>query len=575
MKAEATDLFADDLFDALMSLPAAERDAVAAERCGADRSLLREVRALLRAAEEQPGEPGRGDRLGRYRLEACLGRGTSAAVWTAFDEHLESWTALKLFHPGRAAATLEPVLREARAASAVLSDHVVRVKAAGRFDDGPFYIEMLLCAEYRRETDGADRLVVGASLAQEPPEAIEEMVRLVAQAARGVEAAHRNSVVHRDLKPANILVTPVTRRAQVADFGLASPVLFPLADGLPGTASVSIAVGDRAIVGTPCYMAPEVAMGQGATRASDVYGLGATLYALLAGHPPFVLQGESVDALTVLHRVRAGPPAALSLVDPPVPRRLVRIVERAMARDPANRYRSAGSLADDLEAWRANLPVTVDRLRPIVAFGLFLRRHRSAVVAAALTGAVVVGSAASLVSMERVRRSLLAETHAALVRKVTADVASIRADAGRRAAALMAGEALLGAEEAARGAADAAREAEHARREVEEVTAWADTERALALEAVTIAREASAAAESRLVQMQIEVDRAREERAVARTELVAAQRRIAAAQEVAEQLSASLARERAERAAVEAKLAALAVQRAALEERLATLATGS
>jgi serine/threonine-protein kinase len=568
--------YADDLFDALMALPASSRDSEAVARCGGDRSLLREVRALIRAADDPPGEPGRGDRLGRYRLDACLGRGTSAAVWSAFDEHLESWTALKLFHPGRAAASLEPVLREARAASGVLSDHVVRVKAAGRFAEGPYYIEMLLCAEHRRESDGQNRLVVGSTLAQEPATDVDEAVRLVAEAARGVDAAHRVGVIHRDVKPANILVTPLTRRALVADFGLASPVLYPAAAGLPGTASVSVAIGDHAIVGTPCFMAPEVALGQGATRASDVYGLGATLYALLAGTSPFVFAGEEVDALTVVHRVRAGAPASLSGLASDAPRRLVRVVERAMARDPARRYRSAGALADDLDAWRARLPVSVDRLRPVVATGLFVQRNRTVVAASALVVGVLVASGGTLWSMEQVRRDLLAETHAALVRKVTADVAAIRADAGRRAAALMAGEALLGAEEAARGAATAAREAEHARREVEEVTAWADTERALALEAVTRAREASAAAEARLVEMQIEVDRAHEERALARTELLAAQRRNAATAEVVEQLSASLARERAERAAVEAKLAALRAEKAELAARLAALeAAGS
>ena len=567
-----TTLYSDDLFDTLMALPEDERDAEAAARCGGDRSLLREVRALLRAHVNEPGQRRRGDRLGRYRLEACLGSGTSGAVWTAFDEHLATWTALKIFHAGRAAASLEPVLREARAASAILSDHVVRIKAAGRFDDdGPFYIEMLLCAEQHTQADGTDRLVVGTSLGEEAPASIEETVRLVAEAARGVEAAHRVGVVHRDVKPANILVTPVSRRALVADFGLSSPVLYPSAAGRSGTHSVSLVVADRAIVGTPCYMAPEVALGQGATRASDVYGLGATLFALLGGHPPYVLPEEVVDALTVVGRVRGGPPESLAAIAPKVPRRLIRIVQAAMARDPGHRYPSAGALADDLDAWRLHHTVSVDRLKPIVGAALFVRRKLSLVATAGVLVAVVVLAVGSLVAMNQVRHELIRETQSALLHKVAADVAAIRADGGLRAASVLAGEARLGAEEAARGAAGAAQQAAVARHEVEEVTAWADTERAAALEAVARATDAAAAAGTRLVEMQILVNRAEEERAVARTELLGAQRRLAVSSDVIAQLQASLERERLEQAQLEERVSALRAERDALERRLAAL----
>ena len=165
-------LFVDDVFDAVVSLPAAEREEELQRRCHGHPTVEQEVRQLLDAVlvtetpEEAPTEQLEpGARLGRYRLEEELGAGATASVWKAFDEQLRSWTALKLLHPHVHGATaVDVVMTEARAASRIISDHVVRIKSAGRIGD-LHYIDMALCAEHRPDEDGIEDLVIGRTLA--------------------------------------------------------------------------------------------------------------------------------------------------------------------------------------------------------------------------------------------------------------------------------------------------------------------------------------------------------------------------------------------------------------------------
>nr|MBA2321947.1 serine/threonine protein kinase [Deltaproteobacteria bacterium] len=305
--------FVDEVYEALVDVPRPEREVQLRRLCAGFPSVEAEVRALLSVTDAEPLPPkepatrgaSAGDRLGPYRLEERLGTGSSGSVWRAFDEHLHAWTALKVFKPRPTDDALDAVLREARAASGILSDHVVRIKSAGRFPDGPHFIEMLLCAEYRPGPAG-EQLVVAQSLADTPPVSAVEAARLVAEAARGVEDAHRIGVVHRDVKPANILILPVSRRALVTDFGLAAPGMHaPPSIRTSPTSTVTVNVDGGRIVGTPAYMAPEQAAGASPGRTSDVYGLGATLYALLANRPPYLPAGRHpVPALDVIAAVR-------------------------------------------------------------------------------------------------------------------------------------------------------------------------------------------------------------------------------------------------------------------------------
>lgn len=338
-----------------------------------------------------PARAGRrltpGDRLGRWTLERVLGEGATATVWAARHERLGSPVAIKVFHRrdarGGRSVGFEAVLAEARAAAGIPSPYVIWVYDVDRFD-GFNAIVMELC--------GSDE-AVGQSLRERPPRSMTEAVRLVAQAARGVAAAHVGGVFHKDIKPANILVRPQDGRAQITDFGLANPALWrpePPADaaaagGAHRTVNVhlapDIAPSDSLAflrgpvrVGTPEFMAPEQAGGLRADldprdlrdraflAAIDVWGLGATLYALLAGRPPYPLPDSTSggEPVALMREVASRPAPGVRAVAPDVPARLARLVDAAMARDPRDRP-SVQRFADDLDAWLALRPTSLDR----------------------------------------------------------------------------------------------------------------------------------------------------------------------------------------------------------------------
>lgn len=479
-------LYIDELFDEISGLAIDDREAVLARRCAGHPSVEAEVRALLatvstdeRTSEEPLQglliEPGA--TVGRYRLEQRLGAGATASVWKAFDTHLHSFTALKLLHPDgriRGSAALEAVMREARAASAIISDHVIRIKTAGRFERGPHYVEMELCAENRPGPNGTEILEIGRTLAETELYSNEEVARVVAEAARGVEAAHRAGVLHRDLKPGNILITPVSRRAKVTDFGLAAEQLYqPPRPETPATATVTVQLeaGDGRIVGTPAYMPPEQAMGKPATRAGDVYALGATLYALLSRKPPYEPSGTNpIGALDVLQQVRARPPRPLHTIAR-VPRRLARIVEKAMARSTRARYQTAADLAADLELWLENRTTSVDGRAPLLSLSLLVRRNLRLFSTVTVLCAALTVFALATGWLFLVRRELLSDIE------------------GARASLIAAESAEAGAKADAENARKEAAEAQSARdRMLVEKTA-AETARAEALTGMTTAEQ--------------------------------------------------------------------------------------
>ncbi len=544
-------LYVDEVFAEVSALPPSEREAALAARCAGNPSVELEVRALLRAETLDEGEPvevGRGAVLGRYRLEEPLGSGATASVWKAWDTQLMSYTALKLLHPDsrvQGTAALDAVLREARAASGVISDHVVRIKTAGRFEGGgPAFVEMELCAEHAPGPSGVEVLEIGRTLADAELVDVREMVRVVAEAARGVDAAHRAGVLHRDLKPGNILLTPQSRRAKVTDFGLAADQVYPAPDETtPATATVTVLLEarDGRIVGTPAFMAPEQALGHPPTRAVDVYALGATLWALVVGVPPYQAKGiHAIPALDVLAQVRKGPPPPLRR-RASVPRRLDRIVAKAMARSPRDRYRTAGDLARDLELWLADRPTSVDGRAPLLSAFLLAKRHRALVLSTSVLMTAILVFALALGWLEVTRRSLeagiadaqhrleQADAAAAVAEKLRDEAEAERTEAQAEAAAAqeareraLAGEsqaearareavALQRTAEEARAVAEAARQAAEAGRKAADASAEASrTERDVAVaqrdRAVEEAREAREVAETTSDRWREEVD---------------------------------------------------------------------
>jgi serine/threonine-protein kinase len=276
-------------------------------------------------------------RVGRFEVRAVLGEGAFGSVYLAFDPDLNRSVALKVPRPGMLTGEfLDRFLREAKAAAAIDHPNVCPVYEVGSTQGIP-YIVM--------------RYVPGPTLAdllerRGRPLAEVHAVCVVRALALAVEAAHKRGVIHRDLKPGNVLIDPDRHDVLITDFGLAR---------MTGEVRVGATQAGQ-ILGTPAYMSPEQARGDVAAvgPCSDIYALGVILYELLTGTVPF---GGGVRG--VLAAVATGRDP-----DPPSARRpgmhpdLDRVCLRAMARNPADRHRSARELADDLDRLARAVPTT-------------------------------------------------------------------------------------------------------------------------------------------------------------------------------------------------------------------------
>jgi serine/threonine-protein kinase len=303
-----------------------------------------------------------------YEILGELGRGGMGVVYKARHLGLKRLVALKMIRDGALAGPddLARFQGEAEAVARLQHPNIVQIFEVGRHDGRPYF-----SLEYVDDGSLAERLAG----APQPPQ---EAARLVAVLARAMHSAHQQGVIHRDLKPANVLLTR-DGTPKVGDFGLAR--LADHGESLTHTG---------AVLGTPSYMAPEQAGGKGNKPigpATDVYALGAILYELLTGRPPF----RGTSSIATLHQVLFEEPVPPSRLQPQVPRALEAVCLRCLAKDAARRYASAAALADDLEAWRAGRPTDT---RPSSATAAtFVHRHRRA-AAAVLLLALVLGGAA-------------------------------------------------------------------------------------------------------------------------------------------------------------------------------------
>jgi WD40 repeat protein len=322
------------------------------------------------------GEPlPRGARVryfGDYELRGVLGQGGKGVVYKARQLSLNRPVALKMIRAG-SWADEDEVRRFRNEAEAIANlDHprIVTIHEVGRYQ-GRHYFSMKLV-----EGPSLDRRL--GDYAAQPCTA----ARLVAEIARAVHHAHQRGILHRDLKPSNILLDP-EGHPHVTDFGLAKRI------GGDGALSLS-----GSVVGTPQYMSPEQADGQRSTitTATDVYGLGAILYAALTGQPP--LRGDSV--VETLDWVRQRMPAAPSKLNRRVPRDLEVICLKCLEKDPKRRYDSAAAVAEDLGRYLADEPILARRTGIPVRVLKWARR-RPAI--AALVALVHLVAAAGLVGV--------------------------------------------------------------------------------------------------------------------------------------------------------------------------------
>jgi serine/threonine protein kinase len=353
-----------------------------------DPAMRMQALLWLHAEKQGPDVEGAPPSLGetadeRYELAVRLDQGSTSSVWQAFDRRLGRNVAIKVFREGDRSEALDQVLAEARAASDVVSEHVVRVLDV-QYGDGHPYIVMELVSEYDQEKG---EVVLGTTAAATKPRSVAEVARWVMHVARGVHEAHLRNVFHRDLKPKNVLITPNSRRARVSDFGLAvsgasadatHPAITLLKRGPSGPVSVR---------GTPEYMAPEQARGLPLTLdarnaddravlvAIDVWGLGALAYDLLMGRPPWLARkSDDLSAWEVAASTERPPALEETRDGERVSRRLRRVIEKAMATDPKQRYASAGAVANELQDILTQRPTTLDRSR-MLRVALWSRRN--------------------------------------------------------------------------------------------------------------------------------------------------------------------------------------------------------
>lgn len=386
---------------------------------------------------------------GRIQLRGLLGAGGMGEVHRGWDARLERPVAVK-FVLGPDPRGEERLLLEARLQARVEHPQVVQVHEVGTLQGRPCIILQLV--------EGRSLSLIAPSLG------VEEKIELLRQAATGVHAAHRQGLVHRDVKPGNVLVEELAsgRRALVSDFGLARADDTGLSrTGQPGTLD---------------FMSPEQLLGPGpADHRSDIYALGATLYATLAGHPPFHTEStEEKDQRQLLQRIAEDDPPPLPAS---VPRELSLIAARAMRKEPGERYPTAEAFADDLSRFQRGEPILARPPTLGTRAWKWGRRNRGLARALAVAVAAVLLAAghalwttrrATLAALEAARLGALAESMEAGIRmeylspphdlrpgrtRLREDVEALRAGAERSAPASFAlgkGLLLLGDLEGAR-----------------------------------------------------------------------------------------------------------------------------
>src|SRR5213595_3261543 len=332
---------------------------------GADTSNNETLEDVL--AEIDVRDPDR--RIGNYQMLDQIGHGGMGVIYRARQRHSRRIVALKrILGYEDSRETLIRFRREALAAASLDHPNILPIYEVGEDEDGLPFFSMKFAA-------GGSLRDAAPYLRSEPFRSVE----LMAKVARAVQYAHAQVILHRDLKPGNILLDG-RGEPLVSDFGLAK--WFDTASDVTRTLT---------IFGTPGYIAPEQAKGPEASLkpSTDVYTLGAILFYLLTGRPPFL--GEHV--LAVIQQATEKPAPKLRSLAPTLDRDLETICARCLEREPQARYRSAGDLAIDLERWLVGRPIIARRVSPPVRAWRWAKRNPK--LAAATAAAVCSAMAAA------------------------------------------------------------------------------------------------------------------------------------------------------------------------------------
>jgi serine/threonine protein kinase len=286
--------------------------------------------AMIRQVLAPPSHPEMLGRLGRYEIERLIGSGGMGVVFKGFDTELNRPVAIKVLAPhlsGHGAAR-QRFAREARAAAAVVHEHVVSIHNVESDGTAPFLVMKFIAGESLQ-----------TRIDRQGPLDLCEILRIAHQTAAGLAAAHAQGLVHRDVKPSNILLEQGLERALLTDFGLAR-------------ASDDASLTHTGYMpGTPHYMSPEQARGESVDARSDLFSLGSVMYAMGTGRPPF----RADTSFGILRRITDNQPRPIREVNPAIPDWLAAIIAKLHAKSPGDRFESAGEVATLLAACLAHV----------------------------------------------------------------------------------------------------------------------------------------------------------------------------------------------------------------------------
>ena len=351
-------------------------DATSADNVLHPRGMVSHADGLRLQFLSPSDDPTKLGRLGPYEIVKVIGRGGMGIVLKGFDSVLNRYVAIKVLAPQwmHSTAARQRFAREARAAAAVVHEHVIAIYAVDSANEMPYLVMPFIDGISLQEriesatgsaiakasatgyasvkegtTDTATGIASGTHLTNvNGPLELKQILRIGIQIAAGLTAAHAQGLVHRDIKPANILLENGVERVLITDFGLARAV-----DDASFTRSCFIA-------GTPEYMAPEQANGESVDHRVDLFSLGSVMYAMCTGRSPF----RRETTMAVLRQICEGTPRSIREINPKIPKWLERIIACLHAKNPAERFQTADEVRNVLKDWLDHVEQPLTHHRP-------------------------------------------------------------------------------------------------------------------------------------------------------------------------------------------------------------------